>query len=398
MEEETLMIRRVSSTLGIVLCLSILLVGCGSDPIVGVLLPTTGDAAVYGESIESGIRLAVNQARELDQLPPGFQVESADSGSDAAKAQEALRWLVNERRVKLIIGGATSGEASSILPLLEELQMICLSPSASMPSLTRDSRYFFRIFPSDELEGNAAAKFLRDRMKKGTVLIYSGDTEYTRGIEPEFLSVYEGSLGGKVVGRVDLTSEVWAEQSVEQLAAGEPEAVYVVDYAERVLTVLEHLREQSFEGNILTTSAFYNTDVIQRAGSLAEDVIFPLPPFDRTSENEPVLGFVQRYMDTYQRAPDTFAAHGYDAMRIAIEVMRITKSYETGEINKALHFGVSEFMGVTGPILFDDFGDVKHYPKMFIVKDSQVLSYQRYMKAERERILREVQNLLVKEQ
>ena len=52
-------------------------------------------------------------------------------------------------------------------------------------------------------------------------------------------------------------------------------------------------------------------------------------------------------------------------------------------------------MGVTGPILFDDYGDVKHYPKMFIVNQGQVLSYQRYIKTERERILREVQDLLV---
>lgn len=389
--------RRVGSTLGVVLCLSGLLIGCGSEPIVGVLLPTTGDAAVYGESIESGVRLAITQARELEQLPDGFQVESGDSASDSEKAKAELRRLVRDRGAKLIVGGATSGEALAILPVLEELQVICLSPSASMPSLTRDSRLFFRIFPSDELEGNAAAKFLRDRMKKATVLVYAGDSDYTRGIEPEFLTQYEENLGGKVVGRVDLTSDVWVEQSLELLASGAPEAVYIIGYAERVLTVLEHLREQEFEGNILTTSAFYNTDVIQRAGELAEDVIFPLPPFDRTSENEPVLGFVQRYMDTYQRAPDTFAAHGYDAMRIAIEVMRITKTNETNEINKALHFGVSEFMGVTGPIMFDDHGDVKHYPKMFIVKESQVLSYQRYMKAERERILREVQSLLVNE-
>jgi hypothetical protein len=60
-----------------------------------------------------------------------------------------------------------------------------------------------------------------------------------------------------------------------------------------------------------------------------------------------------------------------------------------------MQFGVTDFMGVTGPILFDDYGDVKHYPKMFIVKDGQVLSYQRYLKTERARILREVQNLLI---
>ena len=49
---------------------------------------------------------------------------------------------------------------------------------------------------------------------------------------------------------------------------------------------------------------------------------------------------------------------------------------------------------MTGPILFDESGDVKHYPKMFIVKDGQVLSYQRHLKAERERIYRKVRELL----
>ena len=48
-----------------------------------------------------------------------------------------------------------------------------------------------------------------------------------------------------------------------------------------------------------------------------------------------------------------------------------------------------------GPIVFDDFGEVKHYPKMFLVKGGQVLSYERWLDAERARIYREVQNLLI---
>ena len=107
-----------------------------------------------------------------------------------------------------------------------------------------------------------------------------------------------------------------------------------------------------------------------------------------------MLSFVNRYMDTYERAPDVFAAHGFDVMGLAIQVMNLAKPPETLEILKALNFGVAEFMGVTGPILFDDYGDVKHYPMMFIVKDGQVLSYQRFLEAERRRILNQVQDLL----
>ena len=49
-------------------------------------------------------------------------------------------------------------------------------------------------------------------------------------------------------------------------------------------------------------------------------------------------------------------------------------------------------------LLFDDHGNVKHYPKMFIVKNSQVLSHQRYLDVEKERILREVRETLLEDQ
>jgi branched-chain amino acid transport system substrate-binding protein len=144
---------------------------------------------------------------------------------------------------------------------------------------------------------------------------------------------------------------------------------------------------------VVASSAFYSTQVIREAGPLAEGVLFPLPPFDRTSEKEPVLGFVNRYMDTYNRAPDVFAAHGYDAMRYTIEVMRLAPGQLT-EIRQGMQFGVRDFMGVTGPIVFDDFGGVKHYPKMFVVKGGQVLSYERWLDGERSRIFRDVQDIL----
>jgi hypothetical protein len=84
-------------------------------------------------------------------------------------------------------------------------------------------------------------------------------------------------------------------------------------------------------------------------------------------------------------------------MRLAVEVMKIARPPETTNIRRALLIGITDFIGVTGPILFDDHGDVKHYPKMFIVKDSQVLSYQWYLKGERARIYRQVQELLDKD-
>jgi branched-chain amino acid transport system substrate-binding protein len=389
------MARQRGPAVWVILSLTLLVAGCGTKPLIGVLLPKTGNAGIYGESIESGIRLAIAECRAKKLLPKGFEVIWADTGSDPTRAVAELQKMAQDRSVHFVIGGATSAEVEALLPVLEPLGVLCLSPTASAPGLAQQSKMFYRIWPSDELEGHTAARFLFERLGQHRVLLYEGNNEYVRGIEPEFRKQFEEGLGGTVVAAISLSDPDWTERSASILTSTGVEAVYIVGYAEETLAVLKHLAEQKFTGRILTTSAFYSSNVIRDAGPLAEGILFPLPPFDRTSDKEPVLSFVNHYMDTYERAPDVFAAHGYDAMRYAIEVLRLAKPPQLTEIRRAMQFGIQDFMGVTGPILFDDYGDVKHYPKMFIVKDGQVLSYQRYLDTERARILREVQNLLI---
>ncbi|MFV2072815.1 MAG: ABC transporter substrate-binding protein [Thermoanaerobaculales bacterium] len=387
------MLRRVSLVVSSLLGLTVVMAGCGSKPVVGILLPTTGAAASYGEAIESGIRLALSEARDRQELPAELEIVWADTGSDNAQAIAELRRMVDERGVKMIIGGATSAEASALLPGLDELNIICVSPSASAPGLAQRSRMFFRIYPSDELEGYTAGKFLYEKLRQHRIVLFVGDTEYTRGIEPEFRKQYEEAAGGEIVERIDITEEDWRQRAAPALAR--TDAVYIIGFAEEVLDVLNLLQETQFSGRVVTTSAFYSTRVILEAGDVAQGVLFPLAPFDRTAEKPAELvDFVNRYMDTYQRAPDVFAAHGYDAMRLTLRALAIAKPPETTEIFKALHYGVSELKGVTGPILFDDYGDVKHYPKMFIIDNGQILTYSRYLKIKRHQIMTEVQALL----
>jgi branched-chain amino acid transport system substrate-binding protein len=359
------MFRRVGLTIGTVAALGLLLIGCGSKPVVGVLLPTSGEAGTYGESIESGIRLALSDAREREELPRGFEVVWVDTQSDPERAVSELERLARDRGVRMVIAGATSAEALAIVEVL------------------------------DELEGQTAARFMFDRLGEARTVVYTGDNDYASGILPEFTSQFVDTLGGEIVGRIDLNDPEWRTVSNATLGPSGAGAVYAVGYAPEVLEVITHLHDTGYSGRIVTTSAFFNDRVIAEAGPAAEGVLFPLPPFDRTSDKEPVVSFVNRYMDALGMAPDVFAAHGYDAMWLTIQVMTIANPPDTNEIRRAFHFGMDELMGVTGPILFDDYGDVKHYPKMFIVKDGQVLSYQRYLKIERERILRDVRELLV---
>ena len=103
---------------------------CSSEPIVGVLLPTTGSAATYGESMKNGIDLALE--KEQNNLPEGFQIKWGDTASDPETGAAELRRVASEG-ARLVIAGTTSGTARALLPVLDETDTIAISPSASAP-------------------------------------------------------------------------------------------------------------------------------------------------------------------------------------------------------------------------------------------------------------------------
>ena len=367
--------------------------GCSGSPVVGVLLPTSGAAASYGESMKQGIELAISQGKDDGTMPDSINWVWGDSGSDPQQAASELQRLAGEG-ARIIIAGTTSDEAKAFLPLLDRLDVIVLSPSASAPALTRDSRLFFRLFASDELEGRRAGRFLREEQDDSTVLIYAEESEQARGIEPPFRQVFEQAMEGRVVGRVSLDDPNWEQESADLLAAHLPDAVYIIGYAEESLEVVRHLRERNYPGTICLTSAFYSGEVIDRHPELLEGVFFPQPAFDMKDELPLVQQFIETFDAAYGHPPDIYAAHAFDAARVVGSVIDQTSVFDTSELRKTMMFGIKEFPGVTGPIQFDDYGDVKHNPIMFTIRDGEVLNFERFVKDQKKIIRERIRDLL----
>ena len=368
-----------------------LLAACSSPPVVGVLLPTTGSASSYGESMKNGIDLALEEGKGT--VPKGFKVVWGDTASDPETGAVELRRMAGEG-ARIVVAGTTSDTAHALLPVLDEADVIAVSPSASDPSLTKESRRFFRIFSSDELEGRRAGRFLYDDQDKTTVLIYAEDSAQARGIEPPFRQVYEQAMGGEIVGRVLADGPNWEVESSDLLAAARPSAVYIIGYGDSTIKVLRHLRGKGYSGLICATSAFYTNQIVESYPEVVEGVFFPQPAFDVKSEGQLAQDFVAAYRQRFGTDPDIYAAHAYDAMRVVTWVAGEAKTFSTSDIRKTLAYGIKEFPGVTGIIQFNDYGDVHHNPIMFIIRDGHVLNYERYIEEERAKIREKIRGLI----
>jgi branched-chain amino acid transport system substrate-binding protein len=357
---------------------SMLLTACSKPLTVGVVLPETGNAAVYGASIKSGLRIAFDDALAARTVPEGLQVEYRDSASDPAQAASALGALYDDGAL-VVIGGVTSAEANAMIPVAEKWERVLLSPSASAPDLANRSTYFLRVFPSDDLEGVKAADLLALTRNARTVLVVQEDNPYSRGLLPVFVGEYQNQ-GGRVVGSVRTADPGWDRQVRELLASQRPAAVYICGYGDAIIAALRLIRSTGFAGTICTTSALNAASLLQRAGQLVEGVFLPLAGFDASSQQEPVRSFVERYRSVYNMTPDVYAAHGYDAALVCLYALQGLRHRTGSEVQVRMR-GLGDKRGVTGPLAFDDYGNIKHYPRAHWIHGGKVEDYDAYLQS-----------------
>jgi branched-chain amino acid transport system substrate-binding protein len=341
-----------------------------------VLTPETGSAGAYGHAVAAGIRLAVGDAETAGVLPREFQLIETDTRSAPALAASELRRFAAELDIELVVGGVTTDEALALIPVVEDEKVVCLSPSASASALTGRSRYFFRLFATDEIEGTTAARHLYDNAGVRSIVVLTDDSTFSRGLEAKFRQQFELVLGGTIAATIHDDLEWWQRKATDKVNAHEPDAVYVVGHAEHIVTSLELLDRIGYDGIRATTSSIYLADVLESGNPALEGVIFPLATLHAC--DTPVVGgpecpFVERYRHAYGCEPDIYAAHGYDAMRVALKALVEARSVDVGDLRRYLRIGLQQFDGVTGTIAFDELGDVRRYPVMHTIAEGRVV-------------------------
>jgi branched-chain amino acid transport system substrate-binding protein len=358
--------RRISLTL---LALGVLLtVGCSKRLIVGVVMPETGVNRGYGASLESGIKLVFDDA-VAKQSPPGFQARYRDTLSHPEYAAREAKELFKDG-AWIVIGGATSAEARAMIPEAENAKRIIISPSASEPGLAASSNLFFRVYPSDDVEGTIAASFLVTHRKAGTILVLFQSDVYGEGM----LKVFKGEvakLGGKITQELPIGPTDWDKTISEALKTGKPDVVFICAYAEETVAALNVIRGVQYQGTVCATSAVAVGDVIGRAGSVVEGVFVPIIRVDLASDKEPIKSFVKRYKEAHNGTPpDLFAAFGYDAATVALNALQGPPPKNTSELLVRL-MSQGGKLGVTGKLGFDAEGNTVNRPRMYCIKSSK---------------------------
>jgi branched-chain amino acid transport system substrate-binding protein len=360
------------------LMLGLFVVGCSSEVKIGAIISESGAVKTYGARVKRGLDLALEEINAAGGFKGGqIQLIYKDDATNDQKGLKVIKELIEVEGVDLIIGAVSSNVTLAIAPVANENKVVLLSPSASTPKLTGIGSYFYRLYPSDILEGTSMAEFAKE-LGLERVVIFALENTWSAGLMEVFTNKYESKYR-KVVGTFLFKEEDGTDfsQMVTDAQALNPDGIYIMSYDPQLPALFSQIAANDMECIMLGTSSI-TPSILREIGDAADMLVYPQPSFDLGSTDRAVVDFIQAYEAKYNTKPDTYAAHGYDSLYLMLAAMNNYQSKHPDNVRKGLG-GIKNFEGAAGRTTFDDNGDVVRYPRLFIFYDGTAMPYKKFI-------------------
>ena len=353
-------LRLACAVLGATL-LSSVFAGCGSkesgDTIkVGANFELTGNVANYGNATIEGLQLAIDEANEAGGIN-GKKIElvSVDDKSEAAESINAATKLISDDDVKIIVGPATTGLVLAETQTATDAKVPIIAPCATSPEATVENGkvkpYVFRSCFIDPQQGEVMATFAAKDLKAKTAVIYvDNSSDYSKSLAKVFREKFEAAGGKVVMEEAFLQKDQDFKATLTKLKTANADVMFVPAYYEEVGKIVKQAREMGINSAILGTDGWDDTKVVDIAGADAlNNTFFSTHYSEKDAE---VQGFIEAYKKKYNRAPNVFAALGYDAGKMLVDALKRAGSGDTEKIREALEATKDLKVG-TGTISMD---------------------------------------------
>ncbi len=326
----------------------------GTIKIGGAFSLTGGGAALDLEAAD-GARLALTEINRAGKtLGKTMELVIRDSQSRPDLAEQIARQLVEKDRVVAILGYSDTDSALAVGPVIRKHRIPFITVGATSPKLPEQvGEMMFLACFGDNVQAAAGAEFAFKHLGGGACLLWDKGMDYTRLLAGYFKRRFI-ELGGSVVIEEpfdDETSDLSVQIQQLKSLPRSPDFFYIAAMPYNAGMVIRQLREAGFSAPVLGGDGFDTPQIVEIAGPAAERVFFTTHALvDPTRGKEEMKRFITAFMAEYGREPrNSFAALGYDAMRLVVDAVRRAGSTEPSSLKHALE-ETREFSGLTGTI------------------------------------------------
>ena len=285
---------------------------------VGVIISETGPVATLGIPQAHTFKLAPKKVGDID-----YEYIVLDDGSDPSKAVSAMRKLISEDKVDVILGSSATPASMAMIEVAGEVKipMISLAGTAALVQPVEGARqWVFKSAQNDALMADGIAEDMVAQGYKTVGLIGFADSygdSWVRELTPRLEKKGIKVVANERYARTDTS----VTGQVLKLIAAKPDAVVVLGAGTPAVLPQQTLKQRRYQGQIYQTHGVANADFLRVSGASAEGIRLPMGPVvvaSQLPENHPLRQSALDYVKIYEDANgansvSTFGAHGWDA-------------------------------------------------------------------------------------
>lgn len=324
---------------------------------IGALAPLTGSASQYGEAVNNGVKLAVEEINAAGGILGAQIVYTVeDDKGDPTEAINAYNKLMDQG-IDVLLGAVTSAPSVAVAQeaVMDGIPMI--SASATQEDFTLVGDNIFRTCFIDPYQGELMANYAKDVHGVQTVaVLYDTSNDYSEGIAAAFQAEAE-SLGMEVVayegypgGTVDFNSQL------TKIMATNPDAIMAPCYYEEAAMIIVQARKLGIESIFLGPDGW--DGVLNQVDETNYEYLnnsYFCNQYSRESTDPSMQNFLTTYNETYGIVENMFAVLGYDSVYILKAAIEDAGTLDYAAVTAAMQ-NVS-VKGLTGTTTFDANGN-----------------------------------------
>jgi branched-chain amino acid transport system substrate-binding protein len=320
---------------------------------VGIILPTTGDKAKFGEIEKNSFEMAleeINAAGGINGKKLEFVFED-DTGRPEV-ARSAAEKLITKDKVVMLGGGYGSSETFAIAGVAQQNQMPFLINTGSDDKITEQGwQYIYRLNPPVSEYPNALQSFLTDVVQPKTAVILYENTNFGSSGAKEFKQICE-KLGIKVAmeegyehGGVDF------KPLLIKVKQANPDLVYMISYLMDASLLMRQSMELRLSPKVFVGGAagFTLPEFPKNAGKASEKV-FSATLWYQTLPYPGAMDYYNNFVKKFGKDTEYHGAEAYAAAYVIADTLKRAKSYSPDDIRTAL--SATDLMTVFGPVKF----------------------------------------------
>jgi len=360
-----------SSVLLFTAALALIVTGCGKQEAasggdtvkIGMAAPLTGTQPHIGLDIKNGTLLGIEELNaqniEIGGKKIKFEMLAEDDEANPAKATTVAQKLV-DAKVVAVVGHFNSGCSIPASKVYAEAGIPQISPGSTGVRYTQQGyATTFRVVANDGQQAPAGASYAVNTLKVKKVAVIDDSTAYGQGLADTFEKTVKAA-GVQVVAHEHTTDKDYDFAAIlTSIKDKAPDLIFFGGIDTQAGPMLKQIKALGMTTKLMGGDGIQTPALVAQAGDAAEGTVASIPglPKDKMPGG---TAFLSKFKKRFGVDVELFAPMGYDAVFVLAEAMKKANSTEPAKILAELK--KIQFTGVTGPIAFDDKGDLKNSP------------------------------------